>query len=169
MARPEELVTAIVQAGDGEIIGRIRLQKIAYLLEQLGMGGEFSFSYHHYGPYSEDVATAIDFARFLDKSIEEKTQPGQIGTYSVFRLSKPADKEPEKLGNLPWAEAKKAISAMKAETSVVIELAATIHWLKHEENLADWRPELLMRKATKASSERIKKAVALLERLNLAA
>lgn len=169
MARPEEFVAAIVQAGDGEIIGRIRLQKIVYLLEQLGMGAGFSFTYHHYGPYSEDVATAIDFAQFLDGSIEEKVVPTQVGSYSIFKLAKAQQVEPARLGDLAWTAGRDAISIMKAETSVVIELAATIHWLKHQEKIADWRTELVMRKAGKASADRMTRAVTLLGRLNLAA
>ena len=49
--RHTSLLAALLHAAGAEIIGAIRLQKIVYLLEQLGMGGEFWFSYHHYGPY----------------------------------------------------------------------------------------------------------------------
>ncbi|HOT83577.1 MAG TPA: hypothetical protein PLQ12_09795 [Candidatus Defluviicoccus seviourii] len=34
MTAPSDLLRQIFMAGDGEIVGRIRLQKIAYLLQQ---------------------------------------------------------------------------------------------------------------------------------------
>jgi hypothetical protein len=37
MIAQEMLVKAVFQAADGEIVGRIRIQKIFYLLEQLGL------------------------------------------------------------------------------------------------------------------------------------
>jgi uncharacterized protein YwgA len=63
MIAQEMLVKAVFQAADGEIVGRIRIQKIFYLLEQLGMGGGIWFSYHHYGPYSEELSLAMSTRR----------------------------------------------------------------------------------------------------------
>ena len=56
---------------------------------------------------------------------------------------------------------------MKEEQSVIIELAATIHWLKEKENVADWRDELKRRKASKADDAKILQAERLLEALQL--
>ena len=58
---------------------------------------------------------------------------------------------------------------MKAEPSTVLELAATIHWLREKEKVADWRRELKMRKGAKADDARITKAEALLQKLSLSA
>ena len=49
----------IVSDAGGSLIGRTRLQKIAYLLELSGTGAGFPFEYRHYGPYSEKLATAL--------------------------------------------------------------------------------------------------------------
>jgi len=159
----EELVKTVLQAADGEIVGRIRLQKIFYLLEQLGMGGDIRFSYHHYGPYSEELSDAIDFAIKADKTVQEEAVKVESGFYSIYRLSNPDEPAPPKLGNLPWAQARECIRAMKAETSIVIELAATIHWLREKEDVPDWRKELKVRKPSKADDSRIAKALDLLE------
>lgn len=173
MSETTQLVRALVQAADGEIVGRIRMQKIVYLLEQLGMGGKFWFSYHHFGPYSEDLTSAIEVARFVDGSVTEEERPfggGFSGSVSsVYRLADPDQPEPAALGFLPWADAKAAVARMKRETSVVIELAATIHWLREQENVAEWEAELKVRKPSKADDDRIGRALSLLRDLHLAA
>ncbi len=40
----------IVRDVGGRIVGRTRLQKIAYLLELAGFGVGFRFEYRHFGP-----------------------------------------------------------------------------------------------------------------------
>jgi uncharacterized protein YwgA len=52
----------IVRDAGGRIVGRTKLQKVAYLLELAGLGDGFQFEYRHYGPYSEDLAGAIQMA-----------------------------------------------------------------------------------------------------------
>lgn len=169
MSGRREMLPDILRAADGKIVGRIRMQKVVYLLEQMGGKSGFRFSYHHYGPYSEELASALDIARVIDGTIEEQEERVDWGAYSVFTLANSNRPIPEKIGDLEWERARSAISAMKNETSVVIELAATIHWLQYKENVADWRTELKVRKPTKADDSRIAKAEALLRTLNLVA
>lgn len=168
MSGERSLLPDILRAADGKIVGRIRMQKIVYLLEQMGMKSGFRFSYHHYGPYSEELASALDVARLFDGEINEEEERVDWGAYSVFTLADSNRPIPGKIGALDWEQVRSAITAMKAETSVVIELAATIHWLKHKENVDDWRTELKVRKPNKADNLRITKAETLLRTLNLA-
>lgn len=161
------LVREIIDAADGKIVGRIRLQKIVYLLEQLGLGGGFKFSYYHYGPYSEELAEAVERARFVDKAIDETTgYTGYGNPFSIYTACGPAE-EPNTVGALESVPARKLIALMKAEQSVVIELAATIHWLQNNEKVADWKGELKRRKASKADEARIQRAERLLVSLGL--
>ncbi|KAB2919086.1 MAG: hypothetical protein F9K30_17655, partial [Dechloromonas sp.] len=90
MSRREDLVRDVLFAADGPIVGRVRIQKVFYLLNQLGLEGDFRFSYHHYGPYSEDLSQAIDRARYLDQSIKEIEKDTTDGraSYSIFELAK---------------------------------------------------------------------------------
>lgn len=169
MSDRTKLVGDILHAAEGEIVGRIRLQKIVYLLEQLGMGGGFRFSYHHYGPYSEDLSAVVDFAGLRKAVVEKEVKRADGGTYSVYTLPDRHDLAPERLGTLDWPVATDRIRAMKATSSVVIELAATVHWLQNKERVPDWRAELKIRKPSKATDEKIKKALDLLEALGLAA
>lgn len=165
MAVREELVKRTLQAADGKIVGRIRLQKIFYFLEQFGLGSGFRFSYHHYGPYSEELSGSVMRAEILDKFICEKEELTSYGApYSVYSLAI-EEPPPEKVGELPYGKAHNLVARMKDETSVVLELAATIHWLKEKEHVADWRAELKTRKPMKATPEQTVRAEQLLTQL----
>jgi uncharacterized protein len=169
MAVREELIKKTLQAADGKIVGRIRLQKIFYLLQQFGLDSSFRFSYHHYGPYSEELSGSVMRAEVLDKLINEKEELTSYGApYSVYTLLID-EPPPETVGNLPFGVAHKLIATMKSETSVVLELAATIHWLKEKEKVADWKTELKTRKPTKATSEPVERAERLLARIQMEA
>jgi uncharacterized protein YwgA len=50
----------LVRDAGGRIVGRTRLQKVAYLLTVTGLEEGFAFAYKHYGPYSEELATATN-------------------------------------------------------------------------------------------------------------
>lgn len=162
------IANVICASDDKEVFGKIRLQKIFYLLEQLGLRSGFSYSYHHYGPYSEDLSNTLFFAEFFDKVIVEsqgKTKFGNV--YSKFSLSKDALNKPSGAGDLSAKDLKKLVNALEAPTSVVIELAATIHWLREKEEIEDWKTELIARKAGKATESNIGKAIDLLSDIDL--
>jgi len=162
-------IEAVLHASDGEIVGKIRTQKIFYLLEQLGMGEGFEFSYHHYGPYSENLAMHIKANVLFGNTIKEKLVPTQYGNaYSIFSLAEGGQFTPQSIGTISFDDARDLIGKMKRVSSVVLELAATIHWLKCEEKISDWRPELKARKPQKATDVRIKQAEELLASINLA-
>lgn len=163
MTDRSDLIRDIVAAAGGEVVGRIRMQKIAYLLDRLGMNAGLDFSYHHYGPYSEDVTIALERAKWADKFIDEEERPSQSGYYSIFRSTNGAAARPEQVGELTGDRAAAMIDRIKRETSVVAELAATIHWLREEEQVEDWRIELKRRKPIKATDDNIEKAERLLE------
>jgi uncharacterized protein YwgA len=168
MTRLSSIVADVVKAGDGKIVGKVRFQKILYLLEQLGMGGRIPFSYHHYGPYAESVSSAIDYAELVDRTLIE--EPGTTGngySFVSYKLNNPDTEPPESVGDIPFDAARDAVRKMQAETSVNIELAATIHWLQEKERVPDWRGELVRRKTTKATPENIDRALVLLKNIGL--
>lgn len=161
-----ELIALVLKAADGEVVGKIRMQKIFYLLEQLGLDAGLQFSYHHYGPYSEDLARSLDYAELVDAVREEPRNTSYGSTFIAYLLAKDHNPAPT-IGNIQWEKAKNLLSEMKKETSIVIELAATIHWLVKKEKVADWESELKRRKTTKAEPAFVSRAEALLEKLSL--
>lgn len=163
------LIADVIGASeDKKVFGKIRLQKVFYLLEQLGLNSGFSYSYHHYGPYSEDLSRALFFAEFLDEVIDESQGTTQLGNvYSVFSLSDSANEMSSEIGALPAEKVKQFVNILEAPTSVVIELAATIHWLCKKEEVGDWKAELKTRKTGKATDQNIEKAITLLNDIGL--
>ena len=82
MTTPKDVREIIADAG-GSIAGRTRLQKSAYFLEVGGVGAGFDFSYHYYGPYSEELATAASDAKAL-KLINEEWNSSMSGRLTLL-------------------------------------------------------------------------------------
>ena len=167
MAEAEKLVAEVISACGGEVIGRVRLQKIMYLLDRLGLGGGFEYEYHHYGPYSENLAVAVDGATadgLVTEDIRHRERDGM--PYSVFRVTgEPANKGD--IGSLNRKEFDRAFKALGQYSATVLELAATIDWLIKVEKIADWQDELRRRKGAKADEGRIEQAARLLRTIDL--
>ncbi len=167
MRGPDQFIAEIVAAApDRTLIGRIRMQKIAYLLRQLGYeeARGFTFSYHHYGPYSRDLDSAIVDAEAFKRIREERRHRQSDGaSYSVFTLPEEAEGE---TCELPESY-RKYVRDLAGEKPTVLELAATAHWLSEVEGVDDWAAEIRKRKGWKAKGGRLKRALDLLGRLGL--
>jgi uncharacterized protein YwgA len=166
MAQLDNLVVGAVALSGGELVGRIRMQKVIYLLDQLGMESGAEFDYHHYGPYSEAVSDAVTDAKFwrnLEEAVNFRVADG--APYSTFKTNNQA---PADLGSLSAEEAQNYLKEFARCSSTVLELAATVHWLAFKEKVADWRAEIEDRKAGKTSNGRLEQALALLRSLKLA-
>lgn len=166
MPQLDELVVGAVALSGGELVGRIRMQKVMYLLEQLGMGGGIPFEYHHYGPYSEAISDAVTDAKFwgiIEETVSSRMSDG--APYSCFRTSAAA---PDSLGQLRASDAKRLLEKLSSYSSTVLELAATAHWLASIEKVPDWRSEIAVRKAGKTGNGNLDKAVGLLHDIGLA-
>lgn len=127
-----EKAADIIRDAGGKIVGRTRLQKIAYLLEITGLGDGFAFEYRHFGPYSESLATAMMKAQLLDL-IEEKKEVKTSwgGFYSVFTANPSAKRttEPARV---------ELIKAASNADPIELELAATAALLAAERNVDPW-------------------------------
>ncbi|MEM7438080.1 MAG: hypothetical protein AAF393_00670 [Pseudomonadota bacterium] len=132
--------TKIVSDADGEVVGRTRIQKMAYLLELAGVGDGFKFSYKHYGPYSQMLAESVRIAVLFNAVTEEKHQTDWGGMYSVYRAS-PSDEVN--------AVRKQILDVTKRANAVQLELAATAAYLSFEGYEDAWA-ETSRRKPEKA-------------------
>ena len=165
MSQLDDLVTGAIALANGELVGRIRLQKVIYLLDQLGMRSGVAFAYHHYGPYSEAVSNALMDAKFwgnIKESVNFRAADG--APYSTFKTDRPA---PPALGSLKAKDARHFLEKFAGCTSTVLELAATVHWLTFVEKVPDWRSEIQVRKAGKTGNGHLEKALALLREIGL--
>lgn len=166
MTDPIDFVVGLVSLNGGQLVGKTRLQKVAYLLDACGLGSGLEYDYHHFGPYSADLASAADIAEMLGR-LDSKEKLGFHSVPYVTYLTKEA--EPKKLGELRDDEISEKLSVMEKRSAIVLELAATIHYLEHEEGFtrAGAQDEVKIRKAAKASPERLAEANKLLRELEL--
>jgi uncharacterized protein YwgA len=168
MVEREDVVAAVVAAAGGKLTSRVRLQKTVYLLDRLGLRSDFQYDYHHYGPYSRDLDNAAEDAKAFD--LVEETYAHRISDgarYSIFAVKPDLEPKREAYGELGIDKAFE-VAGLLAKTNVtVLELAATIDWLWHEEDVADWRSEVTKRKGAKVQHGRLERAVELLGELRL--
>ena len=163
---PEDRVADIVAAAGGRLVSRVRLQKVAYLLDKLGAKSGFSFAYHHYGPYSRELDNAVLDAEAFDKireSFERRQSDG--ARYSVFEAI--TGNGLHDYSYLDTDRLRERAKELSAASVTVLELAATANWLLEEERVADWKTEIVRRKGTKTKNGRLGEAVQLLSRLGL--
>jgi uncharacterized protein YwgA len=156
---PLQSVVNILQVVGGQVVGRTRLQKTAYLLAATGLADEgFVFEYHHYGPYSEELTQAMKKAVLFGDiaETEEETNWGsKCSTYTLKVNGTSAER----------AHMLEAFNALtQAATSTELELAATALFLAREGQADPWA-ETAARKPQKAGDDRLEKAKALYQSL----
>ena len=141
----------IVRDAGGEIVGRTRLQKVGYLLDLAGLGDGFRFEYHHYGPYSEELANAVRMAEAFNLVSEEEHSASWGGTYSIFKAT-------DRAGQAIEGERACFAQAAAKINSIELELAATAAYLAAAEKCPDPWEETARRKPEKATGGRIDRA-----------
>jgi uncharacterized protein len=130
--RDTEKVAAIIRDAGCRIVGRTRLQKIGYLLELTGLGEGFSFEYRHYGPYSEELASAARDANALGLLSEEEHQATWGGLYSIFttrHAARSEDVDPSRI---------RLVRDAAAASAIELELAATAAFLADAGSRDPW-------------------------------
>ena len=159
---PYDAAARIVQDAGGELVGRTRLQKIAFLLSLAGLEDAFKFEYRHYGPYSEDLAEAMEVAAVLGPVKEEERVADWGGHYSIYKLDGkvgPSDSVRERF-----------VQKAKQVNAIELELAATAAYLFVVEGVGaaaggnPWQ-ETRRRKPSKAAGGRLERAVSAYEEL----
>lgn len=149
-------IANILKDAGGEIVGRTKLQKITYLQSLADGDDSFHFEYHHYGPYSEDLAQITSFSKALGLISEEERRAEWGGRYSIFRLSK------KKID--PVQQHHKLINTAAQADTVVLELAATAAFFAKQKEKKPWEKTATM-KREKATAKRMADAQALYSRL----
>ena len=142
-------VAKLISAAGGEIVGRTRLQKTACLLEMAGAGLGFKFSYHLYGPYSDDLTIAASDADALDIIDATEKQAEWGGRYFIYQAK-------DNVAELPAPIRELATIAAKSD-SIELELAVTAGFLAKDGTENPW-DEVISRKKVKATPERIDRA-----------
>lgn len=147
-------VADIIRDAGGRIVGRTRLQKIGYLLELAGLGEGFSFEYRHYGPFSEELATAARDANALGLISEEEHPATWGGFYSIFTVPHTAPREDANASRL------QLVNEAANASAIELELAATAAFLADEGSRDPWEDTRKF-KPEKAQGGRLENAKAL--------
>ena len=160
-------IPSLVMAAGGEVVGKIRLQKMVYLLDQIGLNSGFSYEYFHYGPYSADLAERVeDDVVFGQLQAGQRRRVSDGVPYVAYSATKSGDGDrPE--ARMPITRIRAALDEMQRHSATILELAATIHWLAVVEYVPDWKAELARRKGAKTRDGRDQKALELLRTLGL--
>lgn len=162
----DDVVVATVALWGGELVGRTRLQKGIYLLHRCGADLDLSFVYHHYGPYSFELAAGCADA-IEERRIEVEERTGwSNGRYWVFKATERCGT----VGALTPDRARRIVDRLRPCTDLVLEIAATVVFLRDEGGYAkdeDAIAETRSRKAQKVTDERMEKALSLLHDLGL--
>jgi uncharacterized protein YwgA len=140
----------IVKDAGGRLVGRTKLQKVAYLLELAGLGTGFQFEYRHYGPYSEDLADAMQLAAAFDLVSEEERKTDWGGTYSIYTFSGTRTSQGGQRST--FAEVAAQVGAIE------LELAATAAYLKSVKGARDPWEDTKRLKPEKATASRLSAA-----------
>lgn len=155
MTDSKSLAARIIQDAGGELVGRTRLQKVAFLLKLAGFDDSFEFEYRHYGPFSEELADAIEIASILGPVREEERVADWGGRYSIYSIE---------MQVAPPNEMRSAfVRKAKEINAVELELAATAAYLFSQEGIGNRVPgnpwlETARRKPTKAAEGRLERA-----------
>ncbi|MEM5491786.1 hypothetical protein [Hoeflea sp. AS16] len=156
LAQTKKIAGIISDAG-GKIVGRTRLQKIAYLLVVTGMESGLEFKYKHYGPYSEDLASAARLGHLIGDLHEAEHSASWGGSYSIFTT--------EAFANIAADENRRRFATAAANADAIdLELAATAVFLAKEGFPDPW-DETSRRKPEKTENGRIDRARELLREL----
>ncbi len=175
-----DIVVNLVALNGRKLVGRTRLQKQAYLLKHCGVGFNLQFTYYHYGPYSFNLVEGLTDA-VAEKRVKVTEKSGSYGVpYAIFRLPDQTPSETATSLTLFSDRAEQLISKMKDVSDIVLELAATIVFLRDEwdyygkkktdiiqEDTRAAIEETRIRKPHKVHGENIQEAINLLTALEL--
>lgn len=147
-----QLLESVLLVAGGTVVGRTRLQKLVYLLELAGFDTGFPFFYKHYGPFSEELVSALDELKVLGRIEESEVPTSWGGWYSKFSICR-ADASQQ--GDSRMAAVVKLAGGVSA---IVLELAATAAFLSAEYGCVGAWDETRRRKPDKATAEGLKAA-----------
>jgi uncharacterized protein YwgA len=132
---PDEALVALVVKQFREhvsgFLGRTAIQKLCYFSRELGVPFSYRFSIYHYGPYSDHLATAIDYM-IAEHVLTDQSPDRQ--RYSNFALGPNAEellsrhKDTVRQSELLIRSVAQAFGDFSPET---LELMATVYFV-HE-------------------------------------
>lgn len=119
------IVAVIAATSEKKVVGRKRLQKFSYFLNQVGGPAADDFELRQFGPYSASIAESTnELVAFGELS--EDNQP--LGTYGMFQsvYTLPEGATP----NIQLGELKHFLEGLDKFSTLDLEIAATIDYFE---------------------------------------
>lgn len=158
-----ETAARLIRLNGGRLVGKTRLQKSAYFLESLGLGFDLYFEYHHYGPYSEDLAALVDYDRALGLLDTQFNRTADGTEYAIFTDT---GRDLHVSDSAVDERRRQVLRILAQYSSIELELAATADFLAKNGYGDDAWNETSRRKASKISNDRVVRAKQLLAHLS---
>ena len=150
----DEIVVNLIRL-NGRQIDCERLQWEAYLLHRCGAEFDVKFIYHHGGPYSHDLASGWESARY-DRRIAVKESKTRHGTPYWVSCRSDDDKDRGSINGLADDEARRWLEKMATASDLALELASALVFLQKEgEYDAHAAEELKIRKPLTTRNEKL--------------
>lgn len=136
----------------GKVNGRVRLQKIVYLLQQMGCPFREDFEYGHYGPFSRTLANELDLLK-RDGLVKEKEQQTEYGLLYAYELTNELENllcDAPGIHGLTNTDIDSTLALLKGKDVRVLEVASSRLFLsknglsgeKLNQALEQWKPGL---------------------------
>ena len=165
MSQPQEFLLSLLKSKeDHKITGKKRVHKTIQLMKYSKVDIEADFRILHYGPYSYEVADAIEELVILGKVTEkEELIPGLNFFQSIFSLQD----ESSDIADLGEKE-KKLFESINKHSTLILEVASTIAFFEEEEECSSEKAieKTKYLKPTKTSPHVLSEAKKLLQELS---
>ncbi len=140
-ALPELTIAKVIEAC-GKIDGRVKLQKIVYLLSAMGYQLPYrDFHVRHYGPFSPRLAAALDFLVSVGVVTEHPVPVGEESQRYDYETSPRYSDSLAEYVHVPVPEGRPALEAVGAQLArcdrPTLEITATMHYLHDQEGRSD--------------------------------
>ena len=169
---PEDIVAGLVALNGGELVGRTRLQKQTYLLDRCGANFGLRFTLSSLRTVFVRACRRLRRRGSGGASRDRRTGRSSWRALCDLHVDGRQGRRRMQLGELPAARARSLLGEMRGVSDIVLELAATIVFLRDEwsyygKGKTDAVEETKARKSLKATEGRIGEALDLLGKLGL--
>jgi uncharacterized protein YwgA len=152
-----------------ELKGRIRIQKALYLLKRCGMTGlrRVGFDLQSYGPFSPEVASALQEGVAAGYFTEDAQSPGEDWQNYSYRLNKDGEELAAEIDVAALGLIDTIAKRVAHEHWLALELASTIDFVAQEEKISQAQAIERVVSLKPSTGAYLDKAVKVLEDLSL--
>ncbi|MGN7310661.1 YwgA family protein [Alkalicoccobacillus gibsonii] len=150
-----KLMTFFSQAG--EVVGRKKLQKMIYIEKKLSLPFRERYTFHVYGPYSEELSLRVEELTNLGLLDEVREDKGHYYQYR-YRLSEEGTQFLS-LSTIDMPDATPITTSLNEQSSRFLELLSTLLYFDHLEGEELKQKVISVKPKQKFTDEEFEKAI----------